>query len=373
MPIRIGIFEAASVIYQQTGISLLKYSGASLIPVEQSFGGEAGAFYFVPLLAKIFTISSKLATWYFFLGLVVIGTIVASSAFVFLSETLKGKSLSIIGICALGSVSWAIGDVYIGYFFAIAFFPWIIILLKQKFYKTLIGYCFVLGIIGECAHFIRSYSAVPLFIGTAVAIIVYYKNIRKIILPLSALLIGVLVVKMHISAVVKKRDHYLRQQGYIYEDDPIEHTFWHNIYMGMGFISNDYQLEFSDSCSAKKVKKISPQAQYLKPEYETTLRNEILKLTFKNPHYVLRVLFAKFGVLLYFLLLFTNIGLIAAYYYPKPLYIEVSYWAMILVSALPGILTIPITTYLLGFITACVLYGIHSIVYALNMRKLFFL
>lgn len=369
MPIRIGIFKAATAIYQQTGISLLKYSGTNVIPVEQSFGGEIGSFYFVPIIAKYFKISSVLATECFLAGLVFSGIIIASGALCIISKTLLGRFISIIGMLSIGIISWLVGDVYVAYFFAIALFPWVLVLLEKEWYKALISYCFIAGMLLQCVHFIRSYAGLPVLIGISVVCCFFFKKKLKIVFPLGALFLGVLLVQLHIQSVIVKRNVYLNKMGVLLKDNPIEHTFWHNIYMGFGFISNDKNLEFSDTCSYEKVKQINFRAEYLKTEYENILRHEVLNLICKSPHYVLRVLFAKFGVLLYFLLLFANVGLVTAYYYPKPLYVEISYWIMIVISALPGILTIPITTYLLGFISACFLYGIHSIIYALNNRS----
>ena len=316
-------------------------------------------------------ISADRASWLFFTGLIIGAVFIAGSAFYALAETLLGKLITIIGTASIGVLSWMVGDVYIAYFFAIALFPWVLVFLEKNYYKALIIYCFFVGLLLYYAHFVRSFAGIPVLCGIGIACSFFFKKKIKIIFPVCALLIGLVVGQLHIKYELEKRNNYLQSHSIVVQNDPIDHTFWHNIYMGFGFISNDKSLEFSDSCSHKKVIKINPQATYLKDEYESILRNEVLRLVFKSPHYALRVIFAKLGVLLYFLLLFANVGLIAAYYYPKPLYIEISYWGMIIISSLPGILTIPITTYLLGFISASSLYGIHSIIYALNKRSRF--
>lgn len=372
MPVREGLFKVVTALYQTTGIPLLKYAGLKIVPLESGFGGEAGVFYFVPLVATFFGVSSTTAAYYFFTFLTAISAILAGSALVYYAKTYLGKGIALVAIALFSYVVWQVGDVYIGYFFAVSFFPWFLILLEKN-YKVAVGYCLVMGIMLEYANFIRSYAALPVFVAVSCVCFIFFRqNFKKSIMPLGALILGILFVRTHFNSVIKQRDDFLLQQHQtITQKDSLNHTFWHGIYAGMGFIDNDKNLKFADSCPHKKVQSINKQVKYLTEEYEALLRAEVFSLCFRNPHYVLRVLFAKLGVLFYFLLLFANVGLLAAYWYPKPLYVELGYWILMAVSALPGVLTIPITTYLLGFISACVLYGVHSILYALNKRSRF--
>lgn len=353
-------------MYQITGASLLKYSNIQPIPVEQSFGGEAGIFYFVPLIATFLNISALDATWFFLFLQVVTGVIVSGIAFLLMAKTLLGRCIVLIGVSMLGFVAWFASDVYVTYFFTVSFFPWILVLLEKKNYKMLCAYSFVLGLIIEYGNFVRSFSGLPLLVGALVLILFAFRFSRKTFLLLVFLFFGIGLVKGHIYRVIQNRNKYLKTQGYIVEQGSISHTFWHAVYCGLGFISNNKGIDFSDTCSAQKVKLINSHAQYLGFEYEMILRNEVWKLCLYSPNYVLRVLFAKIGVLFYYFLLFANVGLIAAYYARKPFYIELSYGVMLLVSALPGLLTIPNILYLIGFVSVATLYGIHSIIYMLN-------
>lgn len=349
-------------------MSLLKYSETQPIPVEQSFGGEAGIFYFVPLIATYCNLSALDATWWFLLSQIVIGTFVSGTALLSLARTVLGKVVVIGGVSALGGVAWLASDVYVAYFFVVSFFPWFLVLLEKKHSKTLYGYSFFLGLIIEYGNFVRSFSGLPLLVGVVVALVCFYRLSKNTLLSLLLVCLGIGCVKLHISRVINQRDRYLDSHGLVFEKGNLQHTFWHNVYMGFGFIANNKNLNFSDNCSVQKVQEVDLQVEYLKPEYEAILCNEVIKLCLYFPNFALRVLFAKLGVLFYYLLLFVNVGLVAVYYYPKPLFIECSYWSMLFVSALPGVLTVPVMLYLLGFVSISALYGMHSIVYALNKR-----
>lgn len=320
----------------------------------------------MPLIATFFNISALSAAWWFLLVQVVVGWVVSVSAFLTIAKTFLGKVIVIFALSALTVVAWLISDVYITYFFTVSFFPWLLVLLERKYYKTLFAYVFLLGIIVEYGNFVRSFSGLPLLVGSIVTLGCFLKLSRKAFLYFFIIFLAIGFVRLHIHMVIKQRDTYLKSQGYTFEKEKLEHTFWHNVYMGFGFITNNKNITFSDSCSMERVKNINPHAEYLKPEYEATLRNEVIKLCIFSPNFVLRVLFAKLGVLFYYLLLFANIGLLFAYYHPKSWYVEISYWSMFAISALPGILTIPTILYLLGFVSIAVFYGIHSLLYALD-------
>ncbi len=367
MPIRIGILKAATALYQQTGISLLKYAKTQPVPVEHSFGGEAGLFYFVPLFASFFDLSALDAAWWFLLVQVFSGVFFAGTALLSQAKTLLGKSIVLFGVSGLGGVAWLSSDVYVTYFFTVSFFPWFLFLLEKKYYKSLCAYSLLVGLVIEYGNFVRSFSGLPLLVGTIVAVVCSCRVSRKTFLLLSLLTLGIGSAKLHIHNVIKHRNQYLHRQRYVFKEAKLQHTFWHNIYMGFGFITNNKNINFSDGCSMARVKEIDGQAVYLNSHYESILRNEVINLCFYSPNFVLRVLFAKLGILIYYFLLFSNIGLIAAYYSPKSWRIEIPYLAMLFIGALPGFLTIPTMLYLLGFVSVAVLYGVHSVIHFLNV------
>ena len=277
-----------------------------------------------------------------------------------------GALIGLFGVLAVGYISWCVGDEYSASFTAVALFPMIFPIIDVGKMRYIGLYCFIVGALGWYLHVIRAFSALPLWCGVVVALIVYAKNKRSAVIGCGALLMGVMASRSHVVSIVKERDMYLKQADMHYEKFLLQHTFWHNVYAGFGFITNDKGIFYGDSCSAEKVQSINPLVGYLTPEYEAILRAEVIKLIFYSPNFVLRVLWAKLGVLFYYLLLSVNIGLIAAWYYRKPWQIDVTYLMALIGGALPGIATIPIALYILGFITVAALYGIHSLIWACN-------
>src|SRR5438309_650714 len=88
------------------------------------------------------------------------------------------------------------------------------------------------------------------------------------------------------------------------------------------------------------------------------LHGVVIHIITQHPSLVMETIAAKLGVIAGWLVICANVGLVAAYYYPKHWAIETGCWSAMGFQALPGILTIPARAYLLGFIAFAVLYGV---------------
>ena len=65
--------------------------------------------------------------------------------------------------------------------------------------------------------------------------------------------------------------------------------------------------------------------------------------------------------MLFFFLYSANLGLIAAYYYPKKWALESTFLVAILFSTAPGILVMPYRRYILGYMAFSLFYGLVSL------------
>jgi hypothetical protein len=99
------------------------------------------------------------------------------------------------------------------------------------------------------------------------------------------------------------------------------------------------------------------------------LRHDVLGVIKEHPSLVLFNIFAKLGIVLGIIIVFANLGLVAAFLYPKPWQVELALWGALAVSAGPLVIMAPLPMYSLGVITMSVLYGIVSLDHALAVRK----
>jgi hypothetical protein len=166
---------------------------------------------------------------------------------------------------------------------------------------------------------------------------------------------------IYFDNMMKKRDLYLTKKGSIYEPFTRGHAFWHSAYIGFGFLSNEYGIKYKDESGIEKVRSISPKTRYLSQEYEGIARAEVFRLIKKHPLFVTQTIFAKLGVILFYFLIFSNLGLVAVALHRKTWQLEVAFFGAMVFNALFGIIAVPDYRYLMGFIAFATLYGIVSL------------
>ena len=345
---------------EKTGIPLIGLYGDKVgIP---NMADDWGIYYFVPKLALIFHVSIDRAFDLFFSGILFVSFLVAFIFFFLLYRSIMQRVVIIVGLSALAFMSWYVWDVYVFYAATILFcIPPALYFLDHKISKYyLVSFFFFAGLSIGFAHYIRTYSGIaPLLF-----LIVTYGYKRKWLLFLP-LFVGLLIPYLFFNSLIEKRDNYAKQQALFYEGEE-GHHMWHNTYGGFGFLNNPYDLVFGDFQIVKKVNSYYPEVQYPSKAYNQAAKQCIIQLIKEHPKFILITLFAKLGVIFLYLLIFANLGLLCAWWYPKPFFIELAFWSALGFNSLFAFLTIPNTIYLLGFIAVAVMYGIVSICYALD-------
>jgi hypothetical protein len=232
------------------------------------------------------------------------------------------------------------------------------------------AFLFGVGLLAGFANQVRSYAATSLviFIVVLVAFRLKTSHARKLIF-LAILAAGMLLPAAYFRHLIARRDAYLvaAQPGYTNTVD--QHPIWHTVYTGLGFTKNPYVAGYRDEVAAEAVYSISPSTPYLSPEYERILRDESLRIARQHPLFILVTLIAKLRIVLFLLLSWSNVGLLAAAFYPKGKAMESAFWGALIFSSLFGIVAIPQVQYLLGFMAFATLYGIVSLDYAFRRRQ----
>jgi hypothetical protein len=304
--------------------------------------------------------------WWTYAVVTGVGIAIALTGFLRLCTDWISRVVAFFGVLGVGAVCYFIYDIYLLSFFALCFTPWLFLLFSGKKFIPLALYCVLVGFVMLGVNFLRLHTATALGLMVVTAVVLHYKFSRRTLALLVCFGLGAGVALRGIQKALKVRNSYLDAQGIKYGNDALGHVFWLSIYVGCGFITNDLGISFSDSCGYKKLKEIDPSVMFCSVEAEEIMKNEVIALCKSHPFFILKMLFAKGGVLFYYLLMFANVGLWCAWYYRKPWYIEIPYWLALWFSALPGMVTVPVAPYLTGFFTAATFYGIHSIIWALQ-------
>jgi len=370
MSLMTGRYESLQRIVaaaDKVAVPFVGYDGNAFISC--GISDDVGIYYFIPQLVSSFGVSLDQAINLFFYGLLFIGFFLGLLGFFLLYKSLLARSLSLVALTTLFLVSTRLIDVYVAYVVGVvAIMPLFLYFLKREKVDTLflVGQFFFGCIIGFL-HFVRAFSsgASLLFI-LVITLCARAWHWKEKLLLLGVLCAGLLVPKLYFDNLFHQHEQFAQKSISTYYSAPKRHVFWHSVYVGLGFLTNDKGIRWDDSVAIEKARAIDPEAIYPSQRYEQVIKNEVITVFKKDPRFVVHTFFAKIGLLLYYLLLAANFGLVAAYLRPKPWFVELGFWTAVAFNALFGLLTVPCRPYVLGFIACCVVYAVVSINYVID-------
>lgn len=355
----------------------LKETGKALITISSegkiiSTGGsdDLGLFYFVPKIALWFNLDVNSAINYFLIGMIMIGFLSGLIGFSLYFKKGWQRLISYFGLLVLSGLSLYVGDVYIASATIImGGLPWVLwATKKEKMNGWIYTIYTIIPFFIYIVHRIRVHSGTGLLFFMLIILFFYFKDtLKKKVFIVMLLAISMLIPHLYFEHLITSRDQYVKSIDKSYQETPIKHQAWDNIYIGLGYIPNAYVKEYMDDIAPQKVMEINPKIKMGSKEYESVLRKEYVKTLLLHPKFALENFGAKFGVLFFYFLLFTNIGIYYAFKYPQNRVIEIAFWVAILFNSLYGFLIIPIINYIIGFIAFAIMYGIVHINKGLNM------
>ena len=346
------------------------------VPLFASIGGKVSSFsscddpdlfLYVPFLSYLFDVDAwqgaQLFTWS-------IDALLFISFFVMifsLTQSFIARFFSCLLVCALVFKLGNVFDVYIA--FPAVFIPLNLFLVsyKKKYKKMLYGTVFLLGFVGQAMSLVRGYALLaPFCFFITLLFGLSWLSKKQKGIAILCLLMGTSIPKIHYLYALSIKQQHMLSLG---RKSLIEsrHVFWHNIYIGFGFTRNNYEIQWDDSCAFNAIKKNNPKSVVGSKEGEALTKQLVLDLYKKDRHFVLTSLFARFGVIvMFFLVWFGWLGVLCSYFYPKTGYEESAFLVGLGINALPGIITLPCFQYITGFIVCTVLYVVYSLINACN-------
>ncbi len=353
--------------FKRSGIPWVEYDGSQLIPF--CAADDIGIYWLIPRIAHALDCSVERAICIFFYGSALFSWTLGIIGFFLLYRSVVQRFVAFIGLSSLLLLTLYIGDVYILYSSAaMALMPlgmYLSLNDTKPIYYGIFGV--FAGLFMGITHLGRSYSAVPPLL--FVLILCWFQRdcarSKKGILT-CAIFLGLMSV-VFFTHQQKNRYHAYIQQNYpTAQLDNYQHGIWHTIYCGLGFFKfmNKRNIEWNDSCAQNFIEKMKQNKKNADLSGEHILKTEIINIMRNESHFMVFSLFGKIGVLILFLLLSAQIGLIAAFIVRKPLVIDLSFFIALAISAVFPLLAMPFLTYGLSFISCAVLYNIVSINYA---------
>ena len=369
MPCRLQGYKATLDGYTQTDKYLISYNdtcnGGSNIFTPSGIADHLGSFLYIPFLSEKLAISIDITSNFFFIGYGLICFLIAMIFFNKVEMNFKNKIYGNLTIVALFLINIFISDTYSFYgLTSLALIPiWYSIFINDYASKTsnIIIYSIISGIFIAFSETVRGQSG--LFI--IICILIFYlfaskeKKLLKII-SIFILIIPLIISKYFFNSIIQERNAFFDSKPKLLielqeRDIAVRNvrSIWHNAYFGLGFLSiekKDFPKN-NDTYSIKKAKKLNPSIISFTKEYENLLMKEYFKFIKDYPLYFIKSLFAKFGVIFMYILLFFNFGIFKLSKYKYDEKIIFFFIPGIFLNSLLGFVAEPDYSYLLGMFT----------------------
>ncbi len=370
MPDRRYHLAAAIAGLQATGVPLVGRNGSTLGAV--GWGDSPGLYFFVPLLARATGLSLDGAVLLFFGGILALALAAGIVGWLLYARTHLGRALGVVALTLVCYWSLRLGDDYtLLTALPVAAVPALLALQRRGApFGRWAGALAATGLVAGLAGLVRVDAALPLPVFAAALTLARAGETRaRRALLLAILVCATVLPGQGMRLVERGRDQFLARAVPGYVPPMHTHVLWHSVYIGLGFLENEYGLRYKDGIAVAFVDRVRPGTPVYTAEYDAVLRREVLRLALHDPAFVGKTVMAKVGILAFYLLVFGNVGLVAARRARKPGRLDLSFAAAGLTAALPGLLAIPRTQYLEGFIALTILYALVSIDWALMARE----
>lgn len=361
MDSRLDYLQHAVDGYTASHILLVATDGKTFQPA--GFTDDLGIYLFVPLIKSLLHINLELAIQIFFAGILMFTLIVGFIGCFLYYKNKYSRIIALAYTLILTILAYEISDVYIAYLVPLSLLPLFLYFYKRnKTDKYFILFLIFSGILIGFFNLIRGNSGTALLIFIILNIVFcYQKKYQEKLYLISSIILGIILVNIFLQYSFSLRNNYLQTNNPNFDVGSATnaHPFWHQIYIGFGFLTNPYNIVYSDEISFNKAKSINPNVVLCSAEYEKILKKETLLFIFKHPVFTINTFFAKIGVLLFYALIFFNIGF---YFIIKQKgAINISFLAAILFTSIFSILVIPTISFALPFIVFVSLYNVYLI------------
>jgi hypothetical protein len=348
----------------KTKVPLIAFDGTNIAPF--AVLDDIGIYVLIPQLAHLFNLTTYQAINYFFYGITATSFIASFIGFFLLYNSYVPKVIASFWLILLGCFIIRCGlnnDVYIAYLASsIGIIPLFLYFMTKKF-NSIFFYLFLIlsGISLGTLSYIRAHSGLGTLIFIITMIITHQSSYKKKLLLVSSLFLGTACSTFYFQSVIKAYEVYAQENFKEFKSFPTCHPFWHPIYLGFGFLKffNKDNISWADTCGADKVNEPIMATNFDK--YESILKHETYLLWKDQKLFIFFTIFAKLGILFFYLLTFANIGLIIRLFYCNPWQLECSFLFAFMFNAIFPLISLPSFGYSLGFISMATLYGIISI------------
>ena len=343
--------------FNKSGVPLVAADGDILKAA--GFADDPAIYYFIPKIIKLFGFSLESGIDIFFIGILFVSLMAGIFASVKYCKTGAGKVWAVLNILLIGYVSLRVGDLYsISPAVTLFTVPLFLFVYGKGELRMLLTFVIAAGLLCGLANETRAHAGSAAFLFIFVFLLFEKTSARNIkALTIGLFILGFSVPSIFFSLLVAERDRYLSDNMPGYQQEGTGNTMWHSVYIGLGYLNNPFVKQYRDDVGFSKANEIKPGVSPFSSEYENILRGEVFETLSGHPYFAVQNFSAKGGVLLFFFVLFANVGIAALWFYGARSDVALPLVVAIMFSALPGLLVVPYHEYLLGFFAFVVIFN----------------
>jgi hypothetical protein len=376
MPCRVSSYESALDGYNITQHYLIAFNdvcnGGQNILMPAGYTDYIGSFLYVPFISRLFDIAISSSTILFFFAYGLICIILSLMGLYKFYNTKYAKIYGTISILFLGIFFIAVSDTYSFYgLTSLCLLTWWSKMINKNIVlsqKKIIFFIFT-GIIIGFSNSVRGNSGNDILLSIIIIYLINFflkKNFKSIGIVIMVFL-PIIFFNVFLENIKSSNKEYLIKNTDILNykiDLNYVRAHWHNAYYSLGYLNSKYNKnapEPSDTFSIKKAQSINPNIIPYSKEYEKLLKNEYFNFIQKYPYFFIKTKFSKIGVILFYIIVFFNIGI---YFLYKKNYSHNNLFFFIpgiILNSLFGIATEPNYTYLLGLFAYCSIFSTNLI------------
>ncbi len=331
-------------------------TGSPLAPI--GLTDDQGIYLFVPALAHALGIAdSHVAIAAFALSLLAATVILYPLVLMRLLDSYLAAA-AVPLVVALRFAFVAHGDIYWVNAWCVLLLLPIVLLLHRRWPRWGPAALASIVVIASFATSLRNHAGLPVLLAAVMIVLAHERSwMRRLGVVLLLLVAYVSVSGGVLTAARVYRDLTL---GVAWSQSaPVSHPFWHPVYLGLGFLPNPYGIRWDDSVALQAVRRDDPQAAYLSPQYEGSLRRQYFEIVRRDPAFVASTYVAKAEILIFDVLerfgatlLLIPLALVVA----RPLRRRWRYVVLpapfVAINAVPPLLGVPAFPFEIGWLAA---------------------
>lgn len=257
---------------------------------------DPGSFTYFPLLGHLLgNVDPLVVLSYFYV--VVVAALAAVYPLIFYRLTrslLAGLAAPVmLAVCI---VSMGFIDIYwIPAWGMLALLP-LLYLLTQRWPRYGLVALLAIALAAGWLSSIRNDAGLGIVLSVAIVLVLRRWRWWRMLTALALVAVAYMATSSFVFTAIREHRDQRLGVAQLADDEMTHHPLFHNAYIGLGYLPNDYGIRYKDEVSAAEVQKEDPGTTYLSHRYETVIRSAYFDFVTAHPLEAVRQYAAKLVV-----------------------------------------------------------------------------